>query len=72
MTPIQCRMARAALQLTIVQLADMADSNRTSIVNFERGRACHRVTCAKLRRALEATGRVCFHGTTGVHITENI
>lgn len=74
MTPTQCRMARAGLQLSIVQLAEMADSNRTSIVNFERGRACHPVTQAKLRRALEATGRirfVRFHGVAGVHITEN-
>ena len=70
MTPIQCRMARAALQLTIVQLANMADSNRTSIVNFEQGRACHRVTRAKLQRALEGTGVIQFVGNYGVYVIE--
>lgn len=70
MTPVQCRMARAALQLSIIQLAQLAASNKTSIVNFERQGRCHRVTEKKLQAALESTGQIQFCGDNGVCFTQ--
>ena len=70
MTPVQCRMARAALHWSIDRLAMMADSNKTSIVKFEKGRRCHRVTRRKLQQALVGTGVIRFVGDNGIYVID--
>lgn len=55
-TDAQCRMARAALGLTIHQLALLADVSKGAVDRLERGRAVQPETVAKLRQALEREG----------------
>ena len=53
-SPVQCRMARAALDWTIPQLAEQSEVGRTTIVRFEREQTMpNPSTRAALRRALE-------------------
>ncbi len=56
MTPAQCRMARAALQLQVRELAEAAKVSTNTIVRFERGEALKERTIAAIRAALEAAG----------------
>ncbi|TRL21723.1 helix-turn-helix transcriptional regulator, partial [Methylosinus sporium] len=37
MTPVQCRMARAALNLGVIELADLAEVSTNTVTRFERG-----------------------------------
>ncbi len=55
--PSQCRMARAALDWTALQLAEQAGVGVTTVVRFEGSQtAPNRATLAALQRALEAAG----------------
>ena len=55
--PSQCRMARAALTWTALQLAEQAGVGVTTIIRFEKGQtAPNRTTLAALQRALETAG----------------
>lgn len=56
MTPVQCRMARAALGLGVLDLAKLADVSTNTIVRFERGEALKQVTVDHLCSVLEAAG----------------
>ncbi len=56
MTPFQCRMARAALDWSRVDLARRAGVGMETIYRFERGRAPHARTVMMIRSALEAEG----------------
>lgn len=56
MTPIQCRMARAALNWTIQKLADEASVSRNSVARFEDGKDARLSTVKSLRCALEKAG----------------
>jgi transcriptional regulator with XRE-family HTH domain len=58
MTPIQCRMARAALDWSQQQLADAAKVRQVTVSEFERGSDARRSTIEKLRNALERGGIV--------------
>lgn len=49
-------MARAALGLSINDLANAAGVRAMTLSNFERGGNCYASTIAKLRQALEAKG----------------
>jgi transcriptional regulator with XRE-family HTH domain len=50
-------MARAALQIGVRELADIADVSPMTITRFENGRSGgHAVTLRKLQAALEARG----------------
>lgn len=63
MTPMQCRMARAALQWTVKDLAGKAQVGISTVVRFEAGRGKPIVaTTAAMERTLEAAG---------VHFVEN-
>lgn len=55
-TPIQCRMARAALDLGVRDLAKIADVSPNTIARLERGEALHSRTLAFIQGALEAQG----------------
>ena len=56
MTPFQCRMARAALDWSRVDLARRAGVGMETVYRFERGRPPHARTVIKIRSALEAEG----------------
>ena len=54
--PVQCRMARAALDLGVRDLAAAAKVSVDTVVRFERGDELKERTIEALRRALEAAG----------------
>ncbi len=56
MTPAQCRMARAALEISVKELAERASVSTNTIVRLERGEALKDRTIAAIRAALEAAG----------------
>lgn len=56
MTPAQCRMARAALQLGVRDLAAAAQVSPTTITRLEQGKEAYPRTVAAIRAALEAAG----------------
>lgn len=52
----QSRMARAALQWSIADLAEHAQVSTNTVIRLERGEALMKRTAADIRRALEAGG----------------
>ena len=56
MTPDQCRIARAAIQLRVGELAYAAKLSANTVVRFERGGALKKRTTEALQAALEAPG----------------
>lgn len=75
MTPDQCRMARAALQLSQGQLAKAADVRQETVSGFEGGNDSRRSTVDKLQRELErrgvvfvANGEASLSGGPGVRL----
>lgn len=56
MNAVQCRMARAASQLGVRELAKIARVSPTTITRLERGDALHPRTVEAVRAALEAAG----------------
>ena len=56
MNAAQCRMARAALQLGVRELAETARVSPTTITRVERGEALYPRTLEAIRAALEAAG----------------
>jgi len=66
MNATQCRMARAALQLGVRELAAVARVSTSTISKFERGEALMPRTEEAIRRALEARGVVFTTTPPGV------
>lgn len=62
MTPIQCRMARAALSMSIPALAEQAGVRAGTVSHFERGGDSYASTIRKLQDVLEAGG-IIFVGS---------
>lgn len=61
MTPVQCRMARAALGWTTVELAQYAGVNQVTLNRYEKGdKKWRQSTTDKLRKAFEDTGEITF------------
>lgn len=56
MTPAQCRMARAALELGIRELAEAAKVSTNTIARLERGEELRERTMDAVRAALESAG----------------
>lgn len=57
MNAAQCRMARAALQLKVEDLAERTGLSRMTIARFESGQSrANRATVIALRQAFEAAG----------------
>ena len=56
MDATQCRMARAALQLGVRELAAAADVSPTTITRLERGDPLYSRTVDAIRSTLEAAG----------------
>jgi transcriptional regulator with XRE-family HTH domain len=55
-TPVQCRMARAALGLGIRELARAAKVSIDTVTRFERGDPLKERTIEAMQRTLEAAG----------------
>lgn len=60
--PIQCKMARTALDMGVKQLADAAAVSTNTIVRFERGEDLKPRTIAAIRTVLEEAGVVFLDG----------
>jgi predicted transcriptional regulator len=56
MTPEQCRMARAALNLGVRELATLAHVSTNTIARFERGEQLKGSTMQRVQAALEEAG----------------
>lgn len=56
MQPVQSKMARAALGLTVRDLAELAGVSHDTIVRFEGGSDLKPRTVEAIQRALEAAG----------------
>jgi transcriptional regulator with XRE-family HTH domain len=54
--PVQCKMARTALNLGIRELAAVAKVSPDTVARFERGEPLRERTIDALRSALETTG----------------
>lgn len=56
MTPAQCRMARAALEMGVRELAEAAKVSTNTITRLERGEPLRERTTDAVRAALKAAG----------------
>ena len=54
--PVQCRMARAAIGLSVKKLAAAAKVSPETVLRFERGEKLRKRTIDSLRQVLEAAG----------------
>ncbi|CCE94938.1 hypothetical protein SFHH103_00438 [Sinorhizobium fredii HH103] len=56
MLPIQCKMARTAVNLGVRELAELAKVSPDTVARFERGENLRARTVEDMQRALEAAG----------------
>jgi len=56
LTPIQCRMARAALYIGFRELAKLANVSPNTVARLERGESMNPRTLVKIRGVLEQAG----------------
>jgi transcriptional regulator with XRE-family HTH domain len=56
MNAAQCRMARAALEIDIRKLAEMADVSKGTIERLEKGETLKPATVEKVQTCLEKAG----------------
>ncbi|MFB2553911.1 transcriptional regulator [Ensifer soli] len=56
LSPAQCRMARAALQIGVREIAEAAQVSTNTLTRLERGEELKPRTLAAIRTALEAAG----------------
>jgi transcriptional regulator with XRE-family HTH domain len=72
LTPWQCRMARAGLRWSILDLAERSRVGKTTIVRFENEQSgSNPSTRAALRRVFESAG-VSFDDCLGVYMPETM
>jgi transcriptional regulator with XRE-family HTH domain len=70
-TPLQCRMARAAIGWGVRELAAAAKVSTDTVARFERGDELKERTIDALQRALEAAGIEFTNGDQpGVRLTK--
>ncbi|MDX3928705.1 MAG: transcriptional regulator [Shinella sp.] len=65
MLPTQCRMARAALEIGVRELADLAKVSTNTITRFERGDELKERTVDDIRHALESAGVIFIDDDRG-------
>lgn len=76
MLPIQCKMARTALEMGVKELAEIASVSTNTIVRFERGEELKPRTLSAIRTALENAGVIFINnnysgsGGPGVRLLE--
>ena len=63
MTPVQCKMARVALDLGVRDLAALAKVAPGTVSRFEAGEELKERTIEALQSALESAGIEFFNGT---------
>ena len=63
MTPVQCKMARVALNLGVRELAALAKVAPGTVSRFEAGEELKARTVDALQKSLEAAGVEFFNGT---------
>ena len=72
--PAQCRMARAALELDVEDLARLARVSSEAVLSLERGKGIDPSMVGAVQRALEAAGIIFLadgestHGGAGVRL----
>jgi transcriptional regulator with XRE-family HTH domain len=72
MTPVQCRMARAALGWGVRDLAAKARIGVSTVTRFEGGKDTITATVAAMQRAMEEAGVVFTNGNEpGVKLRRN-
>jgi transcriptional regulator with XRE-family HTH domain len=74
LTPVQSRMARAALGMGVRELAAAAKVSTDTVARFERGEELKNRTVGAIRRALEEAGVEFIEangGGPGVRLREN-
>ena len=72
LSPIQCRMARAALGMGVRELAAAAKVSVDTVARFERGDELKERTVDALQRALETAGIEFTNGDhPGVRLTRS-
>lgn len=62
MTPLQCRMARAALRWTVRELAQKAGVMPNTVTNLENGKTTTTMTVSAIEEAILASGLITFEG----------
>lgn len=67
MSPVQCKMARAAVGWSVVRLSQLAGVNKNTVVNFENGKDAYASTANKLHDAFLQTGLIRFEGENAVY-----
>jgi transcriptional regulator with XRE-family HTH domain len=71
--PVQCRMARAAIGLSVRKLAAAAKVSPETVVRFERGEKLRKRTVDSLRQVLEAAGLEFTDGRKpGIRVSANL
>lgn len=55
LTPKGSQAARALLEITVEELAELADVSHMSVIRFERGEKVRESTIEKLKNALEGS-----------------
>jgi transcriptional regulator with XRE-family HTH domain len=71
--PVQCRMARAAIGLSVRKLAAAAKVSPETVIRFERGEKLRKRTVDSLRQVLEAAGLEFTDGRKpGVRVSANL
>jgi transcriptional regulator with XRE-family HTH domain len=70
MKAVQCRMARAALQIGVRELAEMARVSTSTISKLERGESLMSRTAEAVQRALEARGIEFLDSPPGVRLRD--
>lgn len=72
MTPLQCRMARAALRWTVRELAQKAGVMPNTVTNLENGKTTTTATVSAIEEAILASGLITFEGKLLVIPSENL
>jgi transcriptional regulator with XRE-family HTH domain len=70
MNAVQCRMARAALQLGVRELAALAQVSTGTVTKLERGEALLPRTVEAIQRALEAQGVEFIENPPGAQLRD--
>jgi transcriptional regulator with XRE-family HTH domain len=60
--PVQCKMARTALNMSVKDLAASASVSTNTLVRFERGEELKPRTISAIRSALESAGIIFIDG----------
>lgn len=72
MTPLQCRMARAALRWTVRELAQKAGVMPNTVTNLENGKITTTATVSAIEEAILASGLIIFEGKVLVIPSEKL